>query len=237
MVLLVVDARGDQGQHGFGFDGGQKAALVGGVRAGFDQQVFAVAGTAAAQVEAFVGFVEDENIGAGRAYRVAEEFVVALGLFVFGGEKKGARIGRPGKRADAFGGVREIVAGGEIAHVQGVLAEAGRVGGVGEQRVVGADGHGADRHEGVAFGKLVHVQQDLLRGVECGFAAAVDWVLQAFDGACGIQPAAARIGHRLIRLLDVRKHLGVQRGLELGGGRHGRGGVGVFGFEMGEQLG
>jgi len=40
-----------------------------------------------------------------------------------------------------------------------------------------------------------------------------------------------------VGLLDVGEHLAVELGLEVGGGGHRGGGVGVLGFEVGEQLG
>ena len=162
---------------------------------------------------------------------------MALGLLVFGGEEEGAGIGGPGDGADAFGGVSEVLAGGEVADVQGVLAEAGVVGRVSEQVVVGADGHGAHGHEGLAFSKFVDVEEDFFGGVWSCLAAAVDRILQAFDGAGGVEPAAVGVRDGLVGFLDVRKHLGVEGRLELVGRCHGGGGVGVFGGEVGEQLG
>ena len=67
---------------------------------------------------------------------VAEDAVLALGGLILCGVEEGARVGSPGQRADALGGVWEI---GErwqgwihTADVERVLAKAGGIRGVGE---------------------------------------------------------------------------------------------------------
>ncbi len=130
--------------------GGEEAVLVGGVGAGFDHEVLAVAGAADAEVEALVLFVEDEGVLlGGGAEGVAEEVVLALGGLVFGGVEEGARVGGPGDGADALGGVGQVVSGAEVADVEGVLAEAGVVGGVGEEVAVGGDRECAEAMKGL----------------------------------------------------------------------------------------
>lgn len=180
---------------------------------------------------------------------MAEDFVLALGGLVFGGVEEGAGVGGPGEGAGALGGVGEVGPGAKgwiiTADVEGVLAEAGGVGGVGEEVAVGADREGAEGHEGVAFGELVDVEDDLfgLGGVEGGVeiwigggASAVDGVLAALEGACGVEPGAEAVGDGLVGLLDVGEHLGVELRLEVGGGSHDGSGVGVLGLEVGEDF-
>ena len=172
--------------------------------------------------------------------------VLALGGLVLGGVEEGARIGGPGEVP-----TRRAVSGRSVARCAGradverVLAVAGGVGGVGEQVAVGADGHGADVHEGFALGERVDVEDRPARagwdrrGVEVGVgggAAAVDGVLAAFDGAGEVEPVAQPVGDGFVGLLDVGEHLGVELGLEVCGGRHEGGGVGVLGVEVGEEL-
>ena len=70
-----------------------------------------------------------------------------------------------------------------------------------------------------------------------GGAAGVDGILEALDGAGGVEPVAEAVGDGLVGLLDVGEHLGVERGLEVGGGGHDCGGVGVLGFEVGDDFG
>ena len=247
VVLLVVDAGGDDAELAGGVAGGEEAVFVGGVTAGFDQEVDAVAGFANAEVEALVRFVEDKGVfGCGRAEGVAEDVVLTLGGLVLGGIEEGARVVGPGDGADALSGVWELDARAEVADVERVLAESGGVGGVGEEVAVGADGHCAERHEGMAFGERVDVEDDLLGlggvegGVEVGVgggAAAVDVVLAALDGAGGVEPIAETVGNGLVGLLDMGEHLGVELALQVGGGRHAGGGVGVLGFKIGDDLG
>jgi len=127
---------------------------------------------------------------------------------------------------------------GQVADVQGVLAEAGVVGGVGEQIAVRADGHRSDCHIGLADCKFIYVQQRLLRaGRRGGGAAAVDGVLAAFEGAGPVEPAVVGVGDGFVGLLDMREHLGVELGLQLLCWLHQGRGVGVFGFEIFEEFG
>ena len=135
VVLLVVDAWGDELEGGLGCGGAEEPGFVGGVAAGFEEDVFAVAGAADAEVEALV-VPHERSQTAADAELHAEGAVLALGLLVFGGEEEGGGVGGPDDGADAFGGVGEFDAGGEVADVQGVLAEAGVVRGVGEQTAV-----------------------------------------------------------------------------------------------------
>ena len=72
----------------------------------------------------------------GAAERVALELELALLLFVFDGVEERAIVGGPDDGADALDFSGESFAGFEILDVQGVLAEAGGVGGVGEPAAV-----------------------------------------------------------------------------------------------------
>jgi hypothetical protein len=80
--------------------------------------------------------------------------------------RRGCGSRRPRRGADALGGVGQVGPGAQgwiiTANVERVLAEAGGIGGVGEQVAVGADGHAADGHEGVSLGEEVDVEDDLL---------------------------------------------------------------------------
>ena len=71
--------------------------------AGFEDDVFAVAGAARADVEALVVVLVDEDVGGvGRAEGVAEELELALLLFVFDGVEEGCIVGGPDDGADAL---------------------------------------------------------------------------------------------------------------------------------------
>ena len=145
VVLLVGSALGDQAEVLVGQACFHVAVFAGGVAAGFDEDVLAVAGAAYADVEALVGFFIDECVVGGRvAQGVAENLVLAFRLLVFDGVEEHRSVRCPGERADALGGVGEQRAVAQVFDVQRVLAEAGVIGGVGEQVAVGADGQGAE---------------------------------------------------------------------------------------------
>ena len=247
VILLFVHAWSDETKVCLWFVGGEKAELVGGVAAGLDHQVEAVAGAGNAKVETLVLFVEYLRVLLDwLAEGVAQDAVLALGGLVLGGVEEGARVGGPGQRSDALRCVWEVGERTQGADVEGVLAEAGGIGGVCEEVAVGADGHGSDVHEGLALGQRVYVEDDLLGlgwiegGVEVGTgcgASAMDGILAALDRARGVEPVAEAVGNALVGLLNVGDHLVVQLGLQLGGGCHDGGGVGVLGFQVGEQLG
>ncbi len=242
-VFLLLNARGDYLEAAQRIFCVEPATLIGGVAACFHQEVVAVARPANAQVEAFVWLLVDEDVrGCGLSQDVAPELVVPLGDLVFGGEQKRCAVGAPNNGADALGCVCEMVAGAEVLDVERVLAEAGVVGGVGEQISVWADAHGAHRHEGLAPGEFVHIEQDPLRigfvrnAASCS-GSAMDGVLAPFDGAGVVEPAAVGVWDRLVGLLDVGEHLGVEGFLEAVRGCEHRSRVGVLGLEMCDDLG
>ena len=82
-------------------------------------------------------------------------------------------VGGPGDGAYALDFSGEGFAGFEILDVEGVLAEAGGVDGVGEPAAVVGDVGGADGEEGVAFGELVAVEDDLFGSVRGGMSDVV----------------------------------------------------------------
>ena len=211
----------------------------------FEDDEFAVAGAADAEVEALVVVLIDEHIfGVLRAEGVPPELELALLLLVFDGVKKCPVVGGPDDGADALDFSGEGLAGFEVLDAQGVLAEAGGVCGVGEPAAVVGDVGVADGKEGVAFGKLVAVEDDLLGGDSPDSAAwgrapvaAVDGVLRALFGTRVVPPGAVAVRDGDVGLLHVREHLLVELIAQAGErGHHGLG-VGVFGFEIGGDLG
>ena len=70
IVLLLVEARGDEAELRGGSAGGEEMELVGGVAAGLDHQVEAVAGAAYAEVEAFILFEKTSVLFDGGAPRM-----------------------------------------------------------------------------------------------------------------------------------------------------------------------
>src|SRR5437016_3604163 len=93
------------------------------------------------------------------------EAVGTLGGFVFDCVEKGSVVGSPGDAGDACDFKWQKRVSSEIFDFECVLAEAGDVGGVGEELVVVADVKGAETEEGVAFGKGVQVQEEFVGGV------------------------------------------------------------------------
>ncbi len=76
-----------------------------------EDEVFAVAGAAYAEVEAFIGFVEDLCRGGSGVDGAAEKAIFAFGLLVFSGVEEGFAVGCPGQGTYAFGGIGEELAG------------------------------------------------------------------------------------------------------------------------------
>ncbi len=64
-------------------------------------------------------------------------------------------------------------AGFEVLDVEGVLAEAGEVSGIGEPTAVVGDVGGADGEECLAFGELVAVEDDFFGRIREGLSAVV----------------------------------------------------------------
>ena len=130
----------------------------------------------------------------------------------------------PGDGAYALDFARKGFAGFEVLDVEGVLAEAGEVDGVGEPAAIVGDVGGTDGEEGLAFGELVSVENDLLQDsrdelVDAALAAE-DAVLLSFFGAEVVPPVAFAVGGGLVGLLDVAEHLVVElvaEGSEVGG--------------------
>ena len=95
-VFVLVFAGTDESELAGGLVGGEDAALGGGVAAGFEDDEFAVAGAARADVEALVVVLVDEDVGGvGRVEGVAEELELTLLFFVFDGVEERDVVGRP----------------------------------------------------------------------------------------------------------------------------------------------
>ncbi len=100
---MLVFARADDGEFAGGLIGGEYEALSGGVAGGFEDDVFAVAGAAGADVEALVVVLIDEYVvGMGSAESVAKELELALLLLVFDGVKERGVVCGPGDGAYAL---------------------------------------------------------------------------------------------------------------------------------------
>ena len=128
----------------------------------FDDQKFAVAGAACAEVEALIVVLADHDVGGvRRAEGVAQQLVLALLLLVFDGVEEGAVVGGPDDGANALDFIGKRFAGFEILDVERVLAEAGGVCRVGEPARIVSDVCCADRKKGLALGEQVAVEDDM----------------------------------------------------------------------------
>ena len=109
--------------------GGQEMLFAGGVAGALENDVLAVARAAGADIEALVGFFEDQGIfGLRPSSDVPEELELAFGFLVLNGVEEGAVIRGPDDRADPLGRVGEDFASFQILKVKGVLPESGDIG-------------------------------------------------------------------------------------------------------------
>ncbi|MNS81701.1 hypothetical protein D3C72_1154180 [compost metagenome] len=201
-----------------------------------EHEVAMVAGAAHADGELFHWLVVDLLQGA--TQRQEEQAVRALGGGVFLRQHQGGIVRRPGQGRDSRHGIAQQLARLQILDMQFVLAETRRVGSVGQQLFIRADGKRAYGKEFVAFGQLILIEQDFfkrLRIVGAALAdrtAAVNRVLLArFRARVIVEIALARRHgqvHFLHASLHFRSHLVGQR---LDRGRDG-GRVGIFRIQV-----
>jgi hypothetical protein len=140
-------------------------------------------------------------------------------------------VRRPGERRDLLHGLGEELPRGEVLDVQAVFPEADVVRRIGEEAPVVGDLLVRDRHELLAPGELVDVEDDLL-GVSFRLLAAVDRILLPLLGPGVVEVLPLAVGNREVRLLDPGQHLVVELLLEFLGRLHDGVGVGVFLFEV-----
>src|SRR5882724_10859085 len=94
--------------------------------------------------------------------------------------------------------------------MEGVLAIAGVVGRIGEKISVITRRKAADRHELLALGHLVQVEEDLLWCVDRSLLAAIDRILLSFLRARVIKIVAPAIRDAHVSLFDVAENLVVK---------------------------
>jgi hypothetical protein len=153
VIFVIVFARSDQAEFAERVGGGEEADFAGGVAVDDEDQIGAATGALDVEVEAFVGFVVEELIGAsGVTQGVTIEAVGSLGERIFDDVEEMAVVGAPGGGGDAFDAEGQEFGGTEVFDLQRVLAEAGSVGGVGEEMIVVGDLERAEAEEGVALG-------------------------------------------------------------------------------------
>src|SRR5689334_13697685 len=105
------------------------------------------------------------------------QMIRALGRRVFRGQEQRPIVGGPLKAVHALGGVRKRLSRAQGFDLQGVLAEADEINGVGEEALVVADNESAESDKLLAFAEFVQVQQHLFGSVEASLLPALDGVL------------------------------------------------------------
>jgi hypothetical protein len=161
----------------------------------------------------------------------------ALGDGVFDYVEEVAVVGGPGGGGYAFGAEGKKCAAAEFLDLEGVLAEAGGVGGIGKEMVVVGDVERAEAEEGMAFGEGIQVEEDLVSGARVVGVAKMEGVLLAFDGLGGIEIAAEAVRYGEVGLLDAGEHFMVEGFLKCLGGLEDGVGIGVFRLEMADDFG
>ncbi len=236
VVLVVLLARRDQPHRRRRLVGRQPAPLVRRVGTDADEDDGPAAGPPREDPEHFVLLFMEQDVGRGiGAERVTVQPIGPLGHV---GDRVEERlvVRGPGRGRDPRDLLGEELAGDEVLDVEGVVAEARVVRGVGEQVAVVADLSRSHRHELLALRERVDVEVNLLGGVEAALLAAVDRVLLPLLRPRVVVPAAVAVRDRQVRLLDAPEHLVVQVLLERLGRLHEGFGVGVLGFEKRADL-
>ena len=173
----------------------------------------------------------DQVVLRARADPVPPELVRPLLLLVLHDVEEGLAVAGPGDRVHPRDLLQPIRAAAQVAHVQVVLAEARLVDRVGQLVAVVADLPTAQAEELLARGERVHVEDDLLRGVERRLATQ-DRVLLSLLRPL-VVPVRSNSNRRArVVLLDAREHLAVEPLLQLFGRFHHRVGVRRFGVQV-----
>ena len=132
-------------------------------------------------------------------------------------------------------GVRQVLAGCQVADADREKLRPLVVDGIGQEFVVGAVRRRADLPIAPALGLLVAVEQDLLAAAPAPLPAQAR-ILAAGDVAGEIFEGAVGSRHRAVVFLDARPHLGVERLLQRRRVGQGALGIGVLGLEVGADL-
>ncbi len=204
-----------------------------------DAQVLLGAGARNPQVEGFVGLLVDQLVGAGRsAEAMPFDALAEQGFRIVFDVVQGAVIGAPYQcRRDAFDHIGMHISAGQIPDPQRVLATAHVIFDPGQKTSAGADFVTADLEIALVLRQRIAIEQDFLRRLHAALAACVDRVLAAFLVAAVIPVTLFQERHAGIVRLDPRDDLVIQRAADLGLRRQQRIGVGVLGFQIGDDRG
>ncbi len=86
------------------------------------------------------------------------------------------------------------------------------------------------------LGELIEIEKEFFAAEIVNRFAEVLWVLLAFERFGEIEIAAQAVGDREVGLLDAREHFLIKLLLEIQRGLQNRFGVGVLGFEVGNDF-
>ena len=186
-------------------------------------------------VEHLVLLFVDQLVRARLSEPVAVELIRVLRRLVVNDVEERLVVGRPRRRRNALGDLRRL-ARPQVFDVERVLAEAGRVGRVGQKVRVRGHVEDADGHEGVTLRHLVEVEQHLLGRLHRAFAAREDRVLLTLLGARVVHVAGVTVRDVGVGLLDAREHLLVEPLLKRPEVLRHRVRVRVLGVEVGDDL-
>src|SRR6476660_4954289 len=140
IIFVIVFAGCDEAKLVKRADRGEKADFAGGVAVRDQEKKGSAAGAFDVQAEALVGFFKQQRVGGGGiAKAVTIETMGALGDRIFDHIEEVAVVGGPGGSGHTLGSEREEFTGSQVFDLQGVLAEPGGVGRVGEEVVVVGD--------------------------------------------------------------------------------------------------
>ena len=241
MVELVADAgaaRPDQARRAFGRAARNEMRLAGVVVRDGDDAERAGARLLDADEPAGILFLEDQFVLLDRgAETMAIDLERAVPL-VEPDVPEAPSVGRPDGRAGcARDLVRQIRAGFEVPHPDGVELRALVVGAPGEQRVVRRGAPVAELEKGVAFRQSVAVEQCALRFRLRSAGPADDQrVLAALAIADGVFVRAVRRGRRRIIFLDAAAHFADELRLKRLERTQQRRRIGVLGVQVGADV-
>ena len=193
-------------------------------------------GAADGDEEAGVGFLVDLDVGVVLGpQRMAPDRLRAV-VFIEADVEQRAAIGGPYNAAARIGDdVGKVLAGCKIAEADRRKLRALVVDGVGEDRVVGAVGGGAELPIGLALRLDIAVEENCFALAAARPAAQARVLPANFIARIIVERAIGR-GHGAVVLLEAAFHLGKQRFPQGGDIGHRGFGVGILGFEIGADV-
>ena len=237
-VFVAVIARRDDAWLGVRHLGRHEPHFGSELRRGLDEDEATAAGAFDPDEEALVVLAVHEHVVGGRgAERMAPDLERAHRVVGACVEARARVVGPREAVGHVVDRVGEVLSGRDVAEAERVPLAAGHVDRVREGRMVRRDLEAAEREVVVAIGEPVLVENDVrqLRAL-APESAAVDRVLRTLQGPGRVLPPALGDGCGLVGLLHARLDLVEDAVPERQQGREHRVGVGILGFEVGDDL-